>query len=145
MLATLRCGPRGLAVTDCRVVLTGSGFVGPLSTAGDFRTVTPRVLLRALERAGTRVYEPYHAFEADVPLAALAPVTARLAALGAEFAETTGGRHSWLVSGFLPARHVQEFQGLLPGLTHGEGVWTSTPSGDRPVREDTAPGLGEPL
>ncbi|MFI5523344.1 tetracycline resistance ribosomal protection protein Otr(A) [Streptomyces platensis] len=143
VLATLRHGPRGLAVTDCRVVLTRSGFIGPLSTAGDFRAVTPQVLLRALERAGTRVYEPYHSFEADIPLAALAPVTARLAALGAEFAETTGGRHTWLVSGDLPARHVQEFQGLLPGLTHGEGVWTSAPSGDRPVRGNPAPREGD--
>ncbi|MEJ8650961.1 translation factor GTPase family protein [Streptomyces sp. MS1.AVA.3] len=134
-LATLHHGPHGLAVTDCRVVLTRSGFVGPLSTAGDFRAVTPVVLRRALDRAGTRVYEPYHAFEAELPLTALAPVTARLAALGAELAETSGGRHSWLVSGSLPARRVQEFQGLLPGLTHGEGVWTSHPSGDRPVRE----------
>ncbi|MFD0162696.1 GTP-binding protein [Streptomyces decoyicus] len=134
-LATLHHGPHGLAVTDCRVVLTRSGFVGPLSTAGDFRAVTPVVLRRALDRAGTRVYEPYHAFEAELPLTALAPVTARLAALGAELAETSGGRHSWLVSGALPARRVQEFQGLLPGLTHGEGVWTSHPSGDRPVRE----------
>jgi len=33
---------------------------------------------------------------------------------------------------------VQEFQVLLPGLTHGEGVWTSYPSGDRPVREGEA-------
>ncbi|GAA5613951.1 hypothetical protein Spla01_05143 [Streptomyces platensis] len=90
------------------------------------------------------MYEPYHAFEADIPPAALAPVTARLAALGAEFAETTGGRHSWLVSGVLPARHVQEFQGLLPGLTHGEGVWTSAPSGDRPVRGNAAPRQGGP-
>ncbi len=133
-LATLHRGPHGLAVTDCRVVLTRSGFVGPLSTAGDFRAVTPVVLRRALDRAGTLVYEPYHAFEAELPLTALAPVTARLAALGAELAETSGGRHSWLVSGSLPARRVQEFQGLLPGLTHGEGVWTSHPSGDRPVR-----------
>ncbi|MDT0456887.1 tetracycline resistance ribosomal protection protein Otr(A) [Streptomyces sp. DSM 41527] len=138
-LATLRCGPHGWAVTDCRVVLTRSGFVGPLSTAGDFRTVTASVLARALRAAGTLVHEPYHAFEAEVPLAALAAVTARLAALGAEFAETTGGRHSWLVSGALPARRVQEFQGQLPGLTHGEGVWTSYPSGDRPVRRDAAP------
>ncbi|MEW1748174.1 tetracycline resistance ribosomal protection protein Otr(A) [Streptomyces angustmyceticus] len=137
-LATLRHGLHGLAVTDCRVVLTRSGFVGPLSTAGDFRTVTPVVLRRALRRAGTRVHEPYHAFEADVPLTALAAVTARLAALGATFAETTGGRQSWLVGGHLPARHVQEFQVLLPGLTHGEGVWTSYPSGDRPVREGEA-------
>ncbi|WP_435244077.1 tetracycline resistance ribosomal protection protein Otr(A) [Streptomyces sioyaensis] len=134
-LATLQCGPQGLAVTDCRVVLIRSGFIGPVSTAGDFRTVTAPVLRRALERAGTRVYEPYHAFEAEVPLTALAAVTARLAARGAELAETSGGVHSWLVSGVLPARHVQEIQGRLPGLTHGEGVWMSYPSGDRPVRQ----------
>ncbi|MFI9077422.1 tetracycline resistance ribosomal protection protein Otr(A) [Streptomyces sioyaensis] len=133
-LATLQCGPQGLAVTDCRVVLTRSGFIGPVSIAGDFRTVTAPVLRRALERAGTRVYEPYHAFEAEVPLTALAAVTARLAALGAELAETSGGVHSWLVSGALPARHIQEIQRRLPGLTHGEGVWMSYPSGDRPVR-----------
>ncbi|MFE1763468.1 tetracycline resistance ribosomal protection protein Otr(A) [Streptomyces angustmyceticus] len=138
-LAGLRDGPHGWAVTDCRVVLIRSGFVGPLSTAGDFRAVTSVVLRRALRRAGTRVHEPYHAFEADVPLTALAPVTARLAALGATFAETTGGRRSWLVSGHLPARQVRDFQVALPGLTHGEGVWTSYPSGDRPVRRDAPP------
>ncbi|WP_407549254.1 tetracycline resistance ribosomal protection protein Otr(A) [Streptomyces sp. Pv4-95] len=136
-LATLRHGPHGLAVTDCRVVLTRSGFVGPLSTAGDFRAVTPVVLLRALRRAGTRVHEPYHAFEVELPLDALAPVTARLTALGAELGETSGGRHSWLLSGVLPARHVRQAEGLLPHLTRGEGVWTSHPSGDRPVREGT--------
>ncbi|WP_407288305.1 tetracycline resistance ribosomal protection protein Otr(A) [Streptomyces sp. BP-8] len=139
VLATLRRGPHGLAVTDCRAVLTRSGFIGPVSTAGHFRAVTPGVLLRALERAGTRVYEPYHAFEAEVPLAALAPVNARLAALGAELGEPSGSRRSWLLTGALPARHVQEVEGLLPGLTHGEGVWMSYPSGDRPLRRDVAP------
>ncbi len=119
------------------MVLTRSGFVGPLSTAGDFRAVTPVVLLRALRRAGTRVHEPYHAFEVELPLDALAPVTARLTALGAELGETSGGRHSWLLSGVLPARHVRQAEGLLPQLTRGEGVWTSHPSGDRPVREGT--------
>ncbi|WP_433858733.1 tetracycline resistance ribosomal protection protein Otr(A) [Streptomyces kronopolitis] len=136
-LATLRCGPHGLAVTDCRVVLTRSGFIGPLSTTRDFRTVTAPVLRQALRRAGTRVYEPYHAFEAEIPLAAPAAVTARLSALDAEIAETSGGPHSCLISGFLPARHVPRMQGLLPGLTQGEGVWMSYPSGDRPVRRGT--------
>ncbi|MFG2139766.1 tetracycline resistance ribosomal protection protein Otr(A) [Streptomyces sp. NPDC048650] len=138
VLATLRQGPRGLAVTDCRVVLTRSGFIGPMSTAGDFRAVTPDVLLRALRRAGTRAYEPYHAFEAELPLDAPAAVTARLGALGAEFTETSGGRHTWLLRGVLPARRVQEAEGALPGLTHGEGVWSSHPSGDRPVRDAPA-------
>ncbi|MCZ1006935.1 hypothetical protein O1L68_09245 [Streptomyces lydicus] len=112
-LATLRCGPHGWAVTDCRVVLTRSGFVGPLSTAGISVRSRPRCWGGRCA-VGTRVHEPYHAFEAEVPLAALAAVTARLAALGAEFADTTGGRHSWLVSGSLPARRVQEFQGCCP-------------------------------
>ncbi|MEV7144099.1 tetracycline resistance ribosomal protection protein Otr(A) [Streptomyces tauricus] len=127
-------GPHGRPVTDCRVTLVRSGYAAPLSTAGDFRGLTPVVLHRALEHAHTRVYEPYHSFEADLPLDALAPVTARLAACGAEFGETTGGSTSWLVTGRLPARHVRDIELRLPGLTHGEGVWWSRPSGDRPLR-----------
>lgn len=127
-------GPHGWPVTDCRVTLVRSGYAAPLSTAGDFRGLTPVVLHRALEHAGTRVYEPYHSFEAELPLDAFAPVAARLAACGAEFGETTGGGDSWLVTGRVPARHVRDIELRLPGLTRGEGVWWSRPSGDRPVR-----------
>ncbi|MBZ4020307.1 tetracycline resistance ribosomal protection protein Otr(A) [Streptomyces purpurogeneiscleroticus] len=132
--ATLRSGPHGRAVTDCRVTLVRSGFSSQHSTAADFRALTPYVLLRALDRAGTRVYEPYHAFEVELPLDVLAPVTARLAAYGTEFGETTGGRTAWLITGELPARHVRDMELCLPGLTRGEGVWWSRPSGDRPLR-----------
>ncbi|MFF1448366.1 tetracycline resistance ribosomal protection protein Otr(A) [Streptomyces sp. NPDC058274] len=132
--ATLLNGLHGWPVTDYRVTLTRSGFAAPLSTAADFRGLTPIVLRRALERAGTHVYEPYHAFEAELPLDALAPVTAQLASCGAEFGETVGGRTSWLVAGELPARRVRDVELRLPGLTHGEGVWWSRPSGDRLLR-----------
>jgi ribosomal protection tetracycline resistance protein len=134
--STLLAGPHGRPVTDYRVTLIRSGFVGPLSTAADFRGLTPVVLLRALERAGTRVYEPYHAFEVEIPLDALAQVTAELASQGAEFKETTGGRDAWTVTGELPARQVREIELRLPGLTRGEGVWWSRLSGDRPVRPE---------
>ncbi|MFJ7496789.1 tetracycline resistance ribosomal protection protein Otr(A) [Streptomyces sp. NPDC097727] len=134
--ATLRSGPHGRAVTDCRVTLVRSGFSSQHSTAADFRALTPHVLLRALDRAGTRVYEPYHAFEVELPMDALAPVTARLAAYGTEFGKTTGGRTAWLVTGELPARHVRDMELCLPGLTRGEGVWWSRPSGDRPLRAE---------
>ncbi|MET9897036.1 tetracycline resistance ribosomal protection protein Otr(A) [Streptomyces sp. NPDC006446] len=132
--ATLLNGPHGRPVTDYRVTLTRSGFAAPLSTAADFRGLTPIVLLRALERAGTRVYEPHHAFEVEIPADTLAPVTAELASAGAEFKETTGGRDTWVVTGELPARKVREVELRLPGLTHGEGVWWSRLSGDRAVR-----------
>ncbi|WP_020117114.1 tetracycline resistance ribosomal protection protein Otr(A) [Streptomyces canus] len=132
--ASMRTGLTGATVADYRVVLVRSGFVGPLSTAADFRGLTPIVLRRALERAGTRLFEPCHAFEAEIPLDALAPVTAQLASVGAEFTGTTGGATAWLITGELPARRVREVELRLPGLTHGEGVWWSRPSGDRELR-----------
>ncbi|WP_262056875.1 tetracycline resistance ribosomal protection protein Otr(A) [Streptomyces sp. STR69] len=132
--STLLSGLDGAPVTDYRVTLTRSGFVGPLSTAGDFRGLTPIVLRRALRRAGTRLYEPYVAFETEVPQDALAPVTSQLASCRAEFTGTTGGVGSWLITGELPARRVRDVESALPGLTRGEGVWWSRPSGDRELR-----------
>ncbi|KKD09261.1 tetracycline resistance ribosomal protection protein Otr(A) [Streptomyces sp. WM6386] len=131
---SMRTGLLGAAVTDYRVTLIRSGFVAPLSTAADFRGLTPYVLRQALERARTRLYEPYHAFETEVPLDALAPVTAHLAALGAEFTGTTGGSTAWAITGEIATRRVREAELRLPGLTHGEGVWWSRPSGDRELR-----------
>ncbi|KOU61757.1 GTP-binding protein [Streptomyces sp. MMG1533] len=132
--ATMTTGLCGASVTDYRVTLIRSGFCAPISTAADFRGLTPIVLRRALERAGTRLFEPYHAFEAEVPLDALAPVTAQLATVGSEFTGTTGGATAWLITGELPARRVREVELRLPGLTHGEGVWWSRPSGDRELK-----------
>jgi ribosomal protection tetracycline resistance protein len=132
--ASMGTGLTGAAVTDYRVTLIRSGFVAPVSTAADFRGLTPIVLRRALQRAGTRLFEPYHAFETEVPLDALAPVTAHLAAAGAEFTGTTGGATAWTITGVLPARRVRAVELRLPGLTHGEGVWWSRPSGDRELR-----------
>ncbi|AUA11890.1 tetracycline resistance ribosomal protection protein Otr(A) [Streptomyces sp. SID8382] len=137
---TLLHGLRGRSVTDCRVVLVRSGFIGPLSTAADFRDITPVVLGEALERAGWRVYEPYHAFELELPAEALAAVTAHLAAAEADIGESVDGATGWLVRGELPARRVHGFEQVLPRLTHGEGVWWSRPCADRPLRAGAAPG-----
>ncbi|MFF4362684.1 tetracycline resistance ribosomal protection protein Otr(A) [Streptomyces sp. NPDC001604] len=132
--AGLESGLSGAPVTDYRVTLIRSGYCAPISTAADFRALTPIVLRGALQRAGARLYEPYHAFETEVPLDALTPVTAQLASCGAEFTGTTGGSTAWLITGELPARRVREVELRLPGLTHDEGVWWSRPSGDRELR-----------
>ncbi|MFE2332573.1 tetracycline resistance ribosomal protection protein Otr(A) [Streptomyces coelicoflavus] len=132
--ATLLAGLTGAAVTDYRVTLVRSGFSSVLSTAADFRGLTPIVLRRALARAGTVLYEPYLAFEAEVPPDALAAVTALLASLGADFTGTTGGDPAWTVTGELPARRAREAELRMPGLTRGEAVWSSRPSADRPLK-----------
>ncbi|QXJ24686.1 TetM/TetW/TetO/TetS family tetracycline resistance ribosomal protection protein [Actinomadura graeca] len=130
---TLEQGLHGWPVTGCAVVLTRSGYAAPLSTAADFRGLTPLVLMRALAEAGTRVYEPCHAFEAEIPGDALSPVLARLTALGAGALEPEPAPEGWTVRGEIPASRVREAERSLPALTGGEGVWWSRPSGERPV------------
>lgn len=130
---TLEQGLHGWGVTDCAVTLTASGFGGPVSTAADFRGLTPMVLMRALAEAGTRVYEPYQRFELEIPEDALSAVTARLSALGADLRDAKPDPDGWRLEGELPARQVPAFERELPGLTSGDGVWWPRPSGDRPV------------
>jgi ribosomal protection tetracycline resistance protein len=76
---TLREGIHGWQVVDCTVTMTHSGYYARQShahgvfdksmssTAGDFRNLTPLVLMSALRAAGTAVYEPMHRFRTTIP------------------------------------------------------------------------------
>ncbi|WP_327581075.1 TetM/TetW/TetO/TetS family tetracycline resistance ribosomal protection protein [Nonomuraea sp. NBC_00507] len=131
---TLRAGPHGWPVTDVMVTLTRTGYDAPTTVAADFRGRTPLVLMRALRRSGTTVYEPCHRFEVEIPLEAFSAVTGALAALGGELDGTARREDSWVITGEIPAAVVHAFEQRLPGLSHGEGVWWSEPAGDRPTR-----------
>ena len=83
-----------LAVPDCTVTMTHSGYwprqssahgvfdKSMSSTAGDFRRLTPLVLMAALRQAGTTVYEPLHRFELEFPADTLGAVLPALGAAG---------------------------------------------------------------
>jgi ribosomal protection tetracycline resistance protein len=80
----LHQGIYGWQVTDCTVTMTHSGYWAMSSTAGDFRNLTPLVVMSALKQSGTRVYEPMHRFHLEVPadtLGTVLPVLARLRAV----------------------------------------------------------------
>ena len=134
---TLRQGLYGWRVPDCDVVLTHTGYwprqshmhgtfdKSMSSTAGDFRNLTPLVLMAALRQAGTRVCEPVHAFTLEVPAAsygAVLPVLGQLRAV--PLAPSSDGR-TYQLGGTIPAARVHELQQRLPGLTGGEGVLES--------------------
>jgi ribosomal protection tetracycline resistance protein len=134
---TLRQGLYGWQVPDCTVVLTRSGYwprqshahatfdKSMSSTAGDFRNLTPLVLMTALRRAGTRVYEPVHTFSLEVPAdcyGTVVPVLGQLRAV--PLAPRAEGR-MYLLSGTVPAARVHRLQQRLPGLTGGEGLLES--------------------
>ncbi|HYN92697.1 MAG TPA: translation factor GTPase family protein [Pilimelia sp.] len=131
---TLRQGLSGWQVTDCVVTMTHAAYKPPPSTAGDFRHLTPLVLMSALAAAGTAVSEPMHRFRLELPAdlpGAVLPVLTRLRAVA--LAPVPGGA-SCVLTGEIPAARVHELQQRLPGLTRGEGVLESAFARYRPVR-----------
>jgi ribosomal protection tetracycline resistance protein len=115
-------GIYGWQVTDCIVTLTHSGFFSTSSTAGDFRNLTPLVLMSALKRAGTTVYEPIHRFHLELPADRLGPLLPVLARLRAVPRAPTIRGLSCTLEGDIPAARVHELRLELPAVTRGEGV-----------------------
>ena len=134
VMATLHQGLYGWKVIDCTVTMTHSGYAprqshahqgfskAMSSTGEDFRTLTPLVLMSALQQAGTMVHEPVHRFHLEVPADALGPTMPVLARLGAVPYTPTMRGSSCTLEGEIPAARVHELQQLLPALTRGEGV-----------------------
>ncbi|ONF64668.1 elongation factor G [Amycolatopsis keratiniphila] len=143
---TLREGIHGWEVPDCVVTMTHSGYYARQShahgtfdksmssTAGDFRDLTPLVLMAALREAGTTVHEPLHRFTLQTPADTLGPVTALLARARAVPRTTLTKGGTAELEGEIPAAKTHEVHQLLPSATRGEGTMETTFDGYRPVR-----------
>jgi ribosomal protection tetracycline resistance protein len=138
----LREGVFGWQVTDCTVTMTKCIYSvpdgppsrrGPLSTAADFRKLTPLVLRQALERARPVVCEPIVRISVEVPTDAIGPVLAALGRLGAAVEPPTLRSNLSVLEAVMPAALAQDLQRQLPGLTGGDGVLDSTFAGYQPV------------
>ncbi|MEO3812248.1 translation factor GTPase family protein [Sphaerisporangium sp. B11E5] len=143
---TLRQGLHGWEVVDCVVTMTHSGYwprqshswavfdKTMSSTAGDFRNLTPLVVMEALRQAGTAVYEPMHRFRLEIPAGALGAVLPELSRLCAvPRSSSTNGPVS-VVEGEIPAARVHGLELRLPGLTSGEAALECVFDGYRRVR-----------
>jgi ribosomal protection tetracycline resistance protein len=143
---TLEQGLNGWRVTDCTVTMTRSGYAprqshahqgfdkSMSSTGADFRGLTPLVLMTALERAGTTVYEPMHRFQLEIPADTFGPVLPVLTRLRAVPRTPLLRGASYLVEGEIPAARVHRLQQRLPALTRGEGLLESDFDHYQPVR-----------
>jgi ribosomal protection tetracycline resistance protein len=135
--STLREGLHGWQVLDARVTLTHSGYwprqsamhatfnKSMSSTAGDFRQLTPLVLMDALREAGTVVQEPIQLFRVEVPADVFGTLLPVLSGLRAVPRESRVVGSTYLVEGDIPAGRVHELEQSLPPLTRGAGVLES--------------------
>lgn len=143
---TLREGLLGWEVIDCVVTMTHSGYwarqshahgtfdASMSSTAGDFRLLTPLVLMDALRLGRTQVHEPIHAFELELPRDALGGVLGALPSLSGIPLDTRATGTVYVLSGDIPASQVHRLRLLIPTLTAGEGVLVTSFDHYRAVR-----------
>jgi ribosomal protection tetracycline resistance protein len=135
----LREGLAGWQVTDCRVTVTDSGYVSPVTTAADYRHVTELVLATALQRAGTWVCEPLSDLALEIPTASAPGVTAALGRLGGRVTGQSSANGQTRASAELPLARVRSLQHQLPGLSKGEGILEQRLGGYQPVGGDDPP------
>jgi ribosomal protection tetracycline resistance protein len=142
---TLQEGLYGWAVHDCLVTVTSSNYSiadgppsrrGPLSTAADFRKLTPLVLMRALHNAGTKVCEPISRVRLDAPATNMGSVLSMLAQQGASVQAQSIRGEDVSIEAELPAEGLRALQRRLPAASNGDGVLESTFAGYQPVRGD---------
>ncbi|MFK4468046.1 GTP-binding protein [Bacillus sp. RC252] len=126
---TLKQGLFGWEVTDIIVTLTHTGYASPVTTASDFRNLTPLVLMDALKRAETCVYEPLNEFELTVPEHAISNTMYKLAAIPATFVEPILNNDSYQLTGSLPVAKTENFKRMLHSFAEGEGIFTTKPGG----------------
>jgi ribosomal protection tetracycline resistance protein len=155
--AMLRQGPCGWAVTDCLITMTHASYCPRQSHAhqkfnkafssvgADFRNLAPVVLMAALRRAGTQVCEPINRFDLEVAADAANPVLALLARSGGVALSTEQSSEYARIIGTVPTARIPEVTARLPGLAHGQSVFTSefdsyqAVHSEPPVRTRTGP------
>jgi ribosomal protection tetracycline resistance protein len=104
------------------------------TTSADFRKLTPMVLARALEQAGTYVCEPMLRLSIELPSERIRGLLNAIAQSGGLIEQTWVRRAFSTVEATMPAGRARDLQRQLPGLTGGEGNVESIFDGYQPVR-----------
>lgn len=129
----LKQGLYGWEVTDAVVTLTHAGYSSVVSTAGDFRKLTPLVLMRALRIAGTAVCEPVEELDLDVPEDTFGAVCTALASARGMIRDALPDGEARRIICEIPTAALRAVEQQLPRLTRGDGGWVSSFSGYAPV------------
>ncbi len=133
---TLTQGLSGWEVTDCVVTVTHAHYKVPVSTGTDYRKLTPMVAMLALDMAGTQVCEPVETLEIEIPEDTFGNVYGALILARATVEHSSVVGATYHLTCEIPTAEVRAFEQQLPGLTRGEGGWSSHFSGYIPITDE---------
>ncbi|UGX87043.1 elongation factor G [Phyllobacterium meliloti] len=122
VFTTLKQGLFGWQVIDCHVAMIAARHSSPVSTAADFRQLTPLVLATALSEAQTVICEPINRFCLEAPAVALSGLLTLLAKAGAVTKDSVIAGGMARLEGTIASAMIQNVQLQLPGLTSGAGA-----------------------
>lgn len=126
-------GLHGWRVTDCVVTLHSLHYWSPVTVAGDFRRLLPLPLFAALREAGTVVCEPMDELTIELPVDEIGAVVSVLTTARATVGDISGEAEMRQMTCTIPTAELRNVEQQLPRLTRGQGSWTVSPAGYRPV------------
>lgn len=135
----LQEGLYGWVVEDVCVTLTHTGFSSPVSTARDFRTLTPLVLMQALKQAGTAVFEPLDDVQIVVPEQYLPKVLSLVTGHGGIVSEPNFINDLFEVNVRIAVRTSAQVKAMIRALTSGEGIVSARFGGYQKTGNQTLP------
>ena len=138
-IETLRQGLFGWSIFDARIRLTHAAYSSPVSTAADFRGLTPLVVMDALRAAGSDVFEPVNRFHLELPADLVGRMIPTLTKLGAVLDVPVVRETVGVLEGTIAVARVRDLKILLPGLTRGEGLFEYAFDHYERVREPEPP------
>ncbi|MCK1985991.1 MULTISPECIES: elongation factor G [unclassified Peribacillus] len=136
---TLKQGIYGWEIDGIRVTITHAAYKSPISTASDFRNLTPLVLMEAIKISGVRVFEPINVFNLHIPSRFLKKSISNLLQSGAEVNNQITKEDTCFISGFIKVTEIDLFRHKLKDWTEGEGIFITEPHSFRVLAPNVYP------
>ena len=118
---TLKQGIYGWEVIDLIVEVTEVGYDDAATTGWDFRNITPLLLMEALQKAKTEVYQPVNKFHIDLPESVIQNIINVLIKHQSQIKSISANS----IEGLIPVEQINSFEPKIPELTSDAGIFTS--------------------
>lgn len=136
---TLQQGLFGWRVENILVTLTEVKYFSPMSTASDFRNLTPIVLMEALKLANTAIYEPINYFTLSINHRFSSNIISEIYKYEGEIINEKSDSNFTDISGYIPVRTTNILSSSYKNYTKGNGKFIFKPISYKKIKSHCKP------